>query len=150
MRSIHCLWSYGVRTKRAMVRSLYALIPTVRLTEYRPASSQILSVMVAMAWILSATPCWSQATTGSIVGTVTDSTQAVVPNAQVTATNVSTGVISAAPKDRFVWRVWFSISASIGTYTLTIAQPGFETSKSCRESHSGSTQQITENRSDLR
>src|SRR5206468_4276882 len=38
---------------------------------------------------------FAQAISGDLVGTVTDSTGAVVPNAAVTATNVATGVKSA-------------------------------------------------------
>ena len=94
MRFSRRLWSCGGRICEVIRRSFHMLKSNVQLTGYRRAFSQILWVLAAAVWISSATTCWSQATTGSIVGTVTDPTQAVVPNAQITATNVSTGVVS--------------------------------------------------------
>src|SRR5579872_1183061 len=47
-----------------------------------------------------------------IQGTVTDATNAVVPNAKITATNVATQVAS------------HSVSSSSGTYTITDLIPG--------------------------
>ncbi|MGB0122787.1 MAG: TonB-dependent receptor [Silvibacterium sp.] len=127
MRFSHRLWSCGGRICEVIRRSFHTLKSNVRLTGYRRAFSQILLVLAAAVWISSATTCWSQATTGSVVGTVTDPTQAVVPNAQVTATNVSTGVVSNTRSDSSGHYGFLSLP--VGTYTLTIAQSGFETSK---------------------
>jgi hypothetical protein len=61
----------------------------------------------------------------SIEGTVTDSTGAVVPDAQVTLTNVNTGISSTAPSNgeglfRFP-------SLAPGRYKLTVTKKGFAT-----------------------
>jgi hypothetical protein len=55
---------------------------------------------------------WAQSTTGSIVGTVTDSTGSVIPNAAVTLTNNATG-------DRRT-----AITADSGDYQLLSLPPG--------------------------
>ncbi len=71
------------------------------------------SIVLALAFVLT----WSSASAqtageGSIVGTVTDSTGAAIPNAVVRATNTATGVTSAQK------------SSSAGVYSLSPLQPG--------------------------
>ncbi|MCX6633289.1 MAG: TonB-dependent receptor, partial [Candidatus Solibacter sp.] len=66
-----------------------------------------------------------QQTTGRIVGTVTDSTGAVVPGAKLTATSPTAPSGLAAPTDghgRFTFE-----SAPIGVYTITTTKAGFAT-----------------------
>jgi hypothetical protein len=63
--------------------------------------------------------------TGTIQGTIADSTGAVVPNATVTITNISTQVKHQAQSDSGGLYVFPNID--IGTYTVTVASPGFET-----------------------
>lgn len=64
-------------------------------------------------------------TNGRIKGTVTDPTSAVIQGAQVTATNLLTGVkyttISQADGG------YFFAELPIGTYKITVAAPGFKT-----------------------
>lgn len=61
---------------------------------------------------------------GSISGTVTDSTDAVIPNAEVVATNVATGV--KTPR-RSTETGYFVISPlQPGTYTVTVNAKGFQ------------------------
>lgn len=48
-------------------------------------------VGVALCWIASATPAAAQAVYGSIYGTVTDNSNAVVPSATITVTDISKG-----------------------------------------------------------
>ncbi|MFP5227878.1 MAG: carboxypeptidase regulatory-like domain-containing protein, partial [Acidobacteriota bacterium] len=62
--------------------------------------------------------------TGSIVGNVTDSTGAVVPNAQVTARS-TTGLVRRAVTTATGSYVLNEIP--IGIYTVTMEDPGFET-----------------------
>ena len=66
----------------------------------------------------------AQTTTADIVGTVTDVTGAVIPNADVTARNLGTGEIrttkSAANGD------YVFTSLQVGGYSISIAAPGFE------------------------
>jgi len=60
---------------------------------------------------------------GSIVGTLTDDTGAVVPNAGVTATNTSTGFSKQATSDG---RGYYSIpNLPEGTYDLSVTASGF-------------------------
>ncbi len=59
-----------------------------------------------------------------IKGTVTDPTGAVVPKAQVTATNEATGVafqITSQPDGAYEF-----LQLPVGTYTITVAAPGFK------------------------
>jgi len=69
------------------------------------------TVFVAMLMILSLPPCL-RAQTGSIGGTVTDSTGASLPNAKITALNLATGASR-----------WVQTDES-GTYRLTNLNPG--------------------------
>jgi len=67
-----------------------------------------------------------QTTTGSIAGTVTDSSQAVVPKAAVKATNSSTGVVSSTTSDSSGRYEFLSLPA--GHYSISATHEGFETS----------------------
>ena len=57
--------------------------------------SKRLATIVAMLTLLAAC-VYAQSTSGDLVGTVYDSTGAVIPNAAVTATNVATGIQHSA------------------------------------------------------
>jgi hypothetical protein len=63
--------------------------------------------------------------TGSIQGTVLDASGAVVPDAAVTLTNVSTGVRQATKTDGS--GVYSYPSLIVGTYSVSVTAPGFET-----------------------
>ena len=66
-----------------------------------------------------------QTITGSVRGTVTDPTGAVISNAKVTATNVETGVATGSSTDTSgLYHVQF---LSIGNYTITTTAGGFNT-----------------------
>jgi hypothetical protein len=93
----------------------------------RRAFLQVLMAILGIVWISSAMPCWGQATTGSIVGTVTDTTQALIPQAELTATNVSTGVASKTISDSSGHFAFLSLPA--GSYQISVAHAGFETTK---------------------
>ncbi|WP_446741725.1 carboxypeptidase regulatory-like domain-containing protein [Silvibacterium acidisoli] len=68
-----------------------------------------------------------QGVTADISGTVTDETGAVVPGAQVVATNTATNVAtSAVTNGSGVYSIRF---LQIGNYTLTVTAPGFSTWK---------------------
>ncbi len=87
---------------------------------------------VASAFVVSflflsfaSTPTIAQVTTGSILGTVHDSTGAVVPNATVTITDTAKGTISTKQTDASGdYNVPFLIP---GTYTVSVEMPGFQT-----------------------
>ena len=74
-------------------------------------------------WLLISAPLFGQAT-GSLLGTVTDPSGAVVPNATVTATSQGTGVARDTQTDasgHFVLPL-----LPIGTYTLKVRASGFQ------------------------
>lgn len=78
-----------------------------------------------LAAILCVTPAVAQTVTGSITGVVTDSSGAVVPNAQVTALNTGTGVkTQAKTNDAGAYTIRF---LPIGPYTVSVAAAGFST-----------------------
>jgi len=88
------------------------------------ATTLLLGLMICLGW--AALPAAAQAG-GAIEGTVTDSAGAVIPNATVTATNVSTGVSTSRTTTS---AGFFSITLLIpGKYTVTVSVAGFETFK---------------------
>src|SRR5437867_7104912 len=62
---------------------------------------------------------------GSIQGTITDPTGAVIPGAPVTATNVATGVITA--RQSTTAGVYVLSPLPAGEYTVTVSATGFQT-----------------------
>lgn len=83
--------------------------------------------LAGLWWTTCTVPCRGQATTGTIAGTVTDSSGAVVSQARVTATDISTDVVSQT-KSNASGRYSF-LSLPPGTYSLSVSQPGFETTQ---------------------
>jgi len=90
------------------------------------------TILFALALAFSCLSCntdaWAQAGTGELTGLVTDATGAVVPGVQVDLVNSATGaarqtLTSSAGVYRFV-----SLPI-IGTYVLTVQQPGFKMAK---------------------
>ncbi len=72
---------------------------------------------------LSAASVFAQ-TAGSINGTVTDASQAVVPDAQITLTNAATGGIREVVSSR---EGYFTIvDLAPGSYNLRVAAAGFK------------------------
>jgi hypothetical protein len=93
--------------------------------EPRPGLRRALCVFTALAAILAAPCVWGQtAGDGSLQGTVTDPSGAVVSGATVTATNVATNVASVQKSSS---AGFFSIAPlPPGTYSVTVAAAGFE------------------------
>lgn len=80
-----------------------------------------LVVLAALAFFAAAAR--AQTITGSIRGTVTDPSGAVIPGASVTATNVSTGVSTATQTNKDGdYNLQF---LPIGNYTVTVTASGF-------------------------
>src|SRR5579875_1474780 len=67
----------------------------------------------------------AQADQGAITGFVTDPTGAVIPNAQVTLTNVDTALTLTTKTDSSGNYVFSPIK--IGNYKVTVSAPGFST-----------------------
>jgi len=75
--------------------------------------------------VLSAVPVLAQSTFGEILGTVRDSTGAVVQGAQVTLANTgttSTRTVVTDANGNYSFK-----NIDVGIYTLTLSAPGFET-----------------------
>jgi hypothetical protein len=81
-----------------------------------------------MLFSLLTTLAFGQADTGSISGTVRDSTGAVVPAAKVTVRNVATGAARAADTDATGGYTIPGVSS--GAYDITISKSGFADYKS--------------------
>src|SRR5208283_1398986 len=71
------------------------------------------------------TPALAQSTYGTILGTVSDSTGAVMPNAQVSVQEQQTGVKRTAATDGS--GDYLFVNMDPGTYTITASAPNFTT-----------------------
>lgn len=90
---------------------------------------QLRAVLTAgLFLLLSFAPVLAQTTTGSIVGTVTDSTGAVVAEATITVTNVDTGTTVKTTSDSSGNYVVTPLP--VGNYTVTVEARGFKKSVS--------------------
>jgi hypothetical protein len=70
-------------------------------------------------------PTWAQTVTGSIRGSVVDQTGAVVPEAEVSAQNVNTGVVTTSVSDHS--GAYNIQTLPIGTYVVSAKKTGFDT-----------------------
>jgi hypothetical protein len=85
-----------------------------------------LTLLTAVLLAVCSAISWSQTITGSVNGTVTDPSGAVVPNAKVTATNTDTGVATETTSNNDgIYNIRF---LQIGNYKVSIEAPGFATS----------------------
>jgi hypothetical protein len=75
--------------------------------------------------LIAAAPLFAQSTYGTILGTVQDSTGAVVPGAQVTLLNTGTMAKRVITSDSAGSYAFSNID--VGTYSLTISAAGFKT-----------------------
>ena len=86
------------------------------------------NILLSLCFCLIGLPLFAQFDTGTITGTVLDSSGATVPNVKVTATNIGTGNQKSAVSDA---QGYFVISAlPVGNYTVTGAASGFAEAKS--------------------
>ena len=88
----------------------------------RAALALIAVLIVALMCLV---PAWSQSSSGTMSGTVTDPSGAVIPNANVVLQDMATGVETVTVSNG---TGFFSFSAvSTGTYKLTVKAEGFTT-----------------------
>lgn len=80
----------------------------------------LFALLVSLAF---ASPGWAQFETGNVVGTIKDSTGAVVPAAKVTLTNTQTGVSSEKTSDANGLYEFFTVRP--GSYIVTAEKAGF-------------------------
>jgi len=83
--------------------------------------------LFAFLLLASSRPGYGQAITGDILGTVYDSTKAVVPSAKVTLTAVDTGIKFEAPSDDAGNYLFASLKP--GRYSVQASKEGFQTSE---------------------
>src|SRR5271166_4581192 len=84
-----------------------------------------LGLLMLVLALFRQTPLWAQVATAALSGTVADQTGAVIPNATVSAKNLSNGFVRGT-KTNGVGIFTFS-SLDSGDYTLTVKAQGFET-----------------------
>ena len=90
-----------------------------------PASRHAVLAATLALLALFAPALWSQATTQSVQGLVTDATGAVIPGAQVTLTNRDTGVARALTSNE---SGYYSFSlVPVGNYDIRCQSDGFKT-----------------------
>jgi hypothetical protein len=83
----------------------------------------ILAALLAVCQF-SIKQAWGQTEQAGITGTITDSSGAAVPEAQITATNASTGVSAAAKTNTLGY---YNLPyLPIGTYNLKVEKSGFK------------------------
>ena len=83
------------------------------------------AILVAAVALAVATPAAAQVLYGSLVGTVSDGTGAVVPGASVSAVNAATGLeLTAATGADGLFRI---INVQVGSYDVSITSEGFRT-----------------------
>src|SRR5712672_550344 len=84
-----------------------------------------ISLLLFMLALMACAPSFAQTITGSITGIVTDPTGAVVAGAQVTATNVLTGVTTQTTTNPSgIYSLRF---LQIGQYKVTVESTSFST-----------------------
>ncbi len=85
-------------------------------------------VLLLVVCVGSALPVWSQsASSGTVFGSVTDQSKAVLPGATVTLTDTSTNIARTSPTNA-TGRYYFADVAP-GTYVLSVSKAGFATTK---------------------
>jgi hypothetical protein len=88
-------------------------------------TSRVKETSILLAMALLSTAAWSQTQLGTIFGTISDQTGAVVPNASVSVANPSVGLKRSATTD--AGGQYHVAGLPIGVYTLRIEKEGFET-----------------------
>lgn len=88
--------------------------------------TRLLSITL-LIFLLSTTASAQQALTGTITGTVLDASNAAVPNAQITARNVATGLERTAPTNEL--GIYSILLLPVGQYEVTGRAQGFNESK---------------------
>ena len=84
--------------------------------------SLLVAALLGISWQVS---LLAQLTTGTILGTVKDQSEAVLPGATVTATNVETGIVRTTTSgSRGEYRI---PALAVGTYDIQATMAGFQT-----------------------
>src|SRR5690349_8716576 len=86
--------------------------------------TRLSAALVAAALLFLAPDGRTQTATGQVNGTVTDNTEAAVPNAVVKLTNQATGIETIRSTNESGWFVFINVAP--GRYTLRVSNPGFK------------------------
>src|SRR5579872_3793858 len=84
-----------------------------------------IAIALVCGFLAGGSAAFGQTDQGTITGTITDPQGAVIPNAQVTLTNVETGLVLRRATNNSGMYVFSPVK--IGTYSITVTAPGFET-----------------------
>jgi hypothetical protein len=95
-------------------------------------SMRLALVLLLVVGVGSALPAWAQSSsTGTVAGSVTDPSGAVVADATVTLTDISTNVARTTttnPSGRYVY-----VDVNPGMYSIAVSKAGFETTKTLNQ-----------------
>src|ERR1043166_2573159 len=84
-------------------------------------------IVLITVWILASVGLHAQQTTATILGTIKDQSEAVLPGANITATNLETGFSrSAVSGSRGEYRI---PALGLGNYDVSVNMSGFEAAK---------------------
>ncbi|HUJ09173.1 MAG TPA: TonB-dependent receptor [Verrucomicrobiae bacterium] len=91
----------------------------------RSLSQKLFVVLLVLVVALLTAIGFGQAISGNVVGTITDSTGAAVTGADITATNIATGVVATTkPNEAGEYRF---DNLLVGTYRISVKAAGFRT-----------------------
>src|SRR5262245_23177726 len=82
-------------------------------------------LIIFLSLIVNSSLAFAQATFGTITGTVTDTSSAVIPNATLQVANEGTNITRSATSDAAGSYEFTHLNS--GTYTITAKAPGFKT-----------------------
>ncbi len=88
----------------------------------RRSKTMAAKLLITAGMLMAAPFALSQGVTGHIIGTVHDSTNAVIPNAQVSIRNQDTGIVTRTRSNSFGE---YRSDVPPGTYSIKIDSPGF-------------------------
>ena len=95
------------------------------LRELCAGHARMLGMLLAFAMLLGLSPAVAQTITGTVRGTITDPSGAVIAGINVTAANVATNVkTGTVTNQEGIYNIQF---LPIGSYTVTVTGSGFET-----------------------
>ena len=100
------------------------MIASIVTSTYSLSKSKSVLFLFSLAAILAA-PAWAQTQLGILFGTVTDTSGAVVPGAEVSVENVSTGLKRDGRTDKN--GEYQLVGLPTGRYTLRVQKVGFQT-----------------------
>jgi hypothetical protein len=94
------------------------------INQKKPTSFLRIFLCFSVLLLFAGTVTWAQAGRGSISGTITDPTGALVPGAKVSALNHATGITQSTVSTAA--GLYFFVSLNPGSYEITASRTGFE------------------------